>query len=244
MEKNNYKEAKIVRNEQIDGTIYLMELEGDFEGLPGQFYMLRAWDEYPLLPRPLSIYDLEENKISFLYDVVGKGTKIMSSLKEGSTMDILGPLGNGFTIEEDKNIALVAGGIGLAPMKFLAKTLKGKVDLYAGFRNSSYLMDDFKKYTDNIIVTTNNGNEGRKGFVTDYIKDDYDIVYACGPNPMMNSLKNLNLSAKSYYSLEAHMACGIGACLGCAVNTTAGVKRVCHEGPVFNGDEVIFDAES
>ena len=244
MVKNNYVSAKIIRNEKVDEGIYLMELEGKFEGNPGQFYMLKAWKEYPLLPRPLSIYDLDEEKISFLYAVVGKGTGIMSDLKTGAKIEVLGPLGNGFPLEEDKKIALVAGGIGLAPMKYLARKLKGNIDLFAGFRSSSYLMDDMSEFVDNITVTTNNGNEGEKGFVTDYIKDEYDIVYACGPNPMMNSLKNLNLTAKSYYSLEAHMACGIGACLGCAVETTKGIKRVCHEGPVFKGEEVIFDVES
>lgn len=242
MEKNKYIEAKIIRNEQIDESIYLMELEGNFKGVPGQFYMLKGWKDYPLLPRPLSIYDLDDEKISFLYAVVGKGTGILSNLRINAKIELLGPLGNGFPILEDKKIALVAGGIGLAPMKYLARNLKGQVDLYAGFRNSSYLMDDMKEFVDNIIVTTNTGLEGNKGFVTDYIEDKYDIVYACGPNPMMNSLKRLNLKAKSYYSLEAHMACGIGACLGCAINTTNGVKRVCHEGPVFPGEEVIFDA--
>ncbi|MDL2311171.1 dihydroorotate dehydrogenase electron transfer subunit [Peptostreptococcaceae bacterium OttesenSCG-928-C18] len=242
MEKNNYVSAEIIKNEKIDEGIFLMELKGKFDGVPGQFYMLRAWEEYPLLPRPLSIFDLDDEKISFLYAVVGKGTGIMSNLKEGSKIEVLGPLGNGFKLEENKKIALVAGGIGLAPMKYLARKLKGKVDLFAGFRNSSYLMDEMKEYVDDIIVTTNSGNEGNKGFVTDFIKDEYDVIYACGPNPMMNSLKKLNLSAKSYYSLEAHMACGIGACLGCAVETTKGIKRVCHDGPVFDGEEVILDA--
>ncbi|WP_099203107.1 dihydroorotate dehydrogenase electron transfer subunit [Miniphocaeibacter massiliensis] len=244
MEKNNYVSAKILRNEKIDEGIFIMELEGNFQGVPGQFYMLRAWDEYPLLPRPISIFDLDDEKITFLYAVVGKGTGIMADLKEGASMQILGPLGNGFPLEDNKKIALVAGGIGLAPMKYLARKLNGKVDLFAGFRNSSYLMDEMKEFVDNVIVTTNDGNEGKKGFITDYIKDEYDVVYACGPNPMMNSLKNLSLNAKSYYSLEAHMACGIGACLGCAIETTKGIKRVCHEGPVFNGEEVIFDVES
>lgn len=244
MEKNNYIEGKIIKNEQIDNDIFLIELEGNFKGDPGQFYMVRGWDEYPLLPRPLSIFDLEDNKIAFLYQVVGKGTGILSNLKKGAKVEILGPLGNGFPIVNNKKVALVSGGIGLAPMKYLARNLKCKVDLFAGFRTSSYLMDEMSNFVDNIIVTTNDGNEGKKGFVTDYIEDRYDVIYACGPNPMMNSLKNLNLKAKSYYSLEAHMACGIGACLGCAINTTKGIQRVCHEGPVFDGNEVIFDVES
>ncbi len=244
MEKNNYTSAKIIRNEEVGKDIFLMELEGNFDGDPGQFYMLRAWNEYPLLPRPLSIFDLEEGKISFLYAVVGKGTGILSDLKDGAEIEILGPLGNGFPLEENKKVALVAGGIGLAPMKYLARKLNCKVDLYAGFRSSSYLMNEMKEFVDEVIVTTNDGNEGKKGFVTEHIEDKYDLIYACGPNVMMNSLKELELNAKSYYSLEAHMACGIGACLGCAVETTKGIKRVCHEGPVFNGEEVIFDAES
>lgn len=242
MEKNKYRKARIIKNKKISDSIYIMELEGNFKGNPGQFYMLRGWKEYPLLPRPLSIYDLEENKIVFLYAVVGSGTEILANLKIDTTIEILGPLGNGFPIFENKKIALVTGGIGLAPMKFLAKNLQGKVDLYSGFRNRSYLMDDMKEYVDNIYITTNTGFEGKRGFVTDYIKNEYDIIYACGPNSMMESLKKLNLKSESYYSLEAHMACGIGACLGCSINTTKGIKRVCHEGPVFKGEEVIFDA--
>lgn len=242
MDKKNYKNSKIILNQHIQDDIYLLELEGKFDGKPGQFYMLRAWDDSPILPRPLSIYDLEENKISFLYKVVGKGTTILSELKEGANIKILGPLGNGFPIENINKCAIVAGGIGIAPFMYLVKTLKCKIDLFAGFYDKSYLMEDFKKHVDNIHVTTVTGREGHKGLVTDIIKDEYDYIFACGPNAMMQSLQKRELSGNSYYSLEAHMACGIGACYGCAIETTKGVKRVCHEGPVFKGEEVVFDA--
>ena len=242
MEKNNYKKGNIIKNVNIFDNIYLMEIEGDFKGLPGQFYMLRAWSEFPLLPRPLSIHDLYDGKISFLYAVVGKGTDIFSNLKPGNTIEILGPLGNGFPLFNDKKIALVSGGIGLAPMKFLARELKGKIDLYAGFKTASYGINNMKDYVDNIIISTYDGKEGLKGYSTDFVEDKYDIVYACGSNTMIKALNRRNLKAKSYYSLESHMACGIGACYGCVIETKMGMKRVCHDGPVFSDDEVIFDA--
>lgn len=242
MEKKNYKDSKIILNKHIQDDIYLMELEGKYEGKPGQFYMLRAWDDSPLLPRPLSIYDLEENKISFLYKVVGKGTGILSELKEGAYIKILGPLGNSFPTEGVGNCAIVAGGIGIAPFMYLAKSLEGKIDIYAGFYDKSYLMEEFAKHVDNVNITTITGEEGHKGLVTDIIEDKYDYIFACGPNPMMQSLQKRELSGKSFYSLESHMACGIGACYGCAIETTKGVKRVCHEGSIFKGEEVIFDA--
>ncbi len=244
MEKNNYKDSKIILNKKIQEDIYLIELDGDFQGEPGQFYMLRAWNDSPLLPRPLSIYDLEDGKISFLYKVVGKGTTILSELKEGAYIKLLGPLGNSFPIENVEKCAIVAGGIGLAPFMYLVKKLDANIDLYAGFYDKSYLMDEFAKHTNNVNITTITGIEGHKGLVTDIIEDKYDHIFACGPNPMMQSLQKRELSGKSYYSLESHMACGIGACYGCAIETTKGIKRVCHEGPIFNGEEVIFYAEN
>lgn len=242
MEKNTYRKVKILKNEKISCDIFLIELEGKFKGKPGQFYMLRGWNEYPLLARPISIHDLEENKITFLYQVVGKGTKIISKLKINDTLQLLGPLGNSFPINsKNKNIAIVSGGIGIAPMKYLAKRLKGNIDLYAGFKDEDYLIDELSYLFKNTIISTETGRVGKKGFITEFIKDKYDVIYACGPNPMMQSLNKLNLQSLSYYSMEANMACGIGACLGCSIETKNGIKRVCHDGPIFESKEVIFN---
>lgn len=243
MENKEYKAAKIIENQKIQEDIYRITLEGDFEGVPGQFYMVKAWELDPLLPRPFSIHDLHGGKISFLYQVVGKGTEILSRIKVGETVELLGPLGNGFPIEGE-NIALVAGGIGLAPMKFLARRIKEEqksFQLFVGFRTDPYLMDEMKKFATKIHIATDDGSVGYHGFVTQIIPDAFDTVYACGPNVMMQSLKQLGLCAKEYYSLEAHMACGIGACLGCSIRTTKGMQRVCHEGPVFLKEEVLFE---
>lgn len=238
MENKKYTKAKILENVEVSKNVFKLVLEGKFKGNPGQFYMLKSWEESPLLPRPFGICDLKDNSITFLYEVVGKGTGIMSSLRVGEYMEILGPLGNGFEIFENKKSAIVSGGIGIAPMIYLSKFLKN-VDLYTGFRDTPYMTNAFENISKNII-STDTGSYGEKGFITDFVEDKYDVIYACGPNPMMRSLKNRNLSAKEYYSLEAHMACGIGACLGCTVKTVNGLKRVCKDGPIFEKDEVIF----
>lgn len=241
--KSAYISSEIILNAEIAPGIYLMKLKGNYEGCPGQFYMLRAWERYPLLSRPLSICDKDEESITFLYQVVGKGTTHLSKLKPGEMVQILGPLGQGFPLDhlEDKKIALVCGGIGIAPMLYLAKNLK-IFDFFAGFRNEPYFVTEFQKRADFTQISSETGHYGEKGYITQFIPDEYDVVFACGPNPMMQSLKSLKLKARVYLSLEAHMACGIGACLGCAVKTVNGVKRVCHEGPVFLAEEVEIDA--
>ncbi len=237
---NKYVDCEILLNEEVSKGIFKLILKGNFEGKPGQFYMLRAWDDSPLLPRPLSICDLDYDCITFLYAVVGKGTSIVSSLKEGEKVKILGPLGNGFELHPEAKCAIVAGGIGIAPMKYLSRNLKN-VDLYVGYRDSVYMEDEILNKK-NTIISTEDGSVGLKGYITEFVKDEYDYIYVCGPNPMMKSLKDKNLNATEFYSLEAHMACGIGACLGCTINTINGLKRVCKDGPVFEKSEVIFDA--
>lgn len=242
MEDKGYKKGIILSNEKVGKDVYKMVLKGDFEGKPGQFFMLKAWNGYPLLARPLSICDKDEETITFLYLIVGKGTEILSKLHKDDEVDLLGPLGNGFQLEKGKKIALVAGGIGIAPLLYLAKSLEGSVDLYAGYKYEPYFTEEFESCTDNIYISTEDGKFGTKGYVTSIIKDEYDFVYVCGPNSMMEAVQKLELQANVYLSLEAHMACGIGACLGCGVKTIDGVKRVCYDGPVFKASEVIFDA--
>lgn len=241
-DKKGYINATIIENKNIGSNVYKMKVKGNISGNPGQFYMLKGWKDYPLLPRPLSICDIEDDEITFLYLKIGKGTELLSKLKEGINIELLGPLGNGFKINNDKNkkVAIVAGGIGIAPMKYLSKNLSGNIDLYCGFSTGKYFLSEMEDYVDEIVISTDDGSYGYKGFITDIVKDDYDIIYACGPNPMMKSLVNRNLNADIYISLESKMACGIGACLGCAISTTKGIKRVCHDGPVFNSKEVIF----
>lgn len=242
MEDKGYKKGIILSNEKVGKDVYKMVLKGEFEGKPGQFYMLKAWNGYPLLARPLSICDKDDKTITFLYLIVGKGTEILSKLHAEDEIDLLGPLGNGFEIKKGKKIALIAGGIGIAPLLYLAKSLEGSIDLYAGFKYEPYFTDEFENFTEEILISTEDGNTGVKGYVTNLVKDEYDQVYVCGPNSMMKAVQELNLNSEVFLSLEAHMACGIGACLGCGVKTSEGVKRVCYDGPVFEASEVIFDA--
>lgn len=240
--RNSYKEGIIQSNIEISKDIYEIILDGDFQGVPGQFYMVRGWEALdPFLARPISIADLEDGKIKFLYEVKGRGTHIISKLKKGDKLSVLGPLGNGFDLNTKGKIALISGGIGIAPMLYLAKSLQGKVDLYCGFRDNPYFLEIIGQYVDNIFVATDNGVMGHKGFVTELFNPmEYDLVYTCGPTPMMKVAMNIcRDKVPLYVSMENRMACGIGACLGCTVETIRGIERVCKEGPVFRGVDII-----
>lgn len=244
--KNTYTDGIIISNEEIENNIYKIVLDGDFSGEVGQFFMLRGWEGLdPLLPRPISIADMnDDGQLTLLYEVRGRGTHIISKLRQGDKLSLLGPLGSGFNITgQEKNVALVSGGVGIAPLLYLSRKLNCKVDLYCGFRDVSYFTNEFSKYVENIYITTETGTEGHKGFVTDILDTKkYDSIYSCGPIPMMNSLYNITDDInKLQLSMESRMACGIGACLGCTIKTTKGMKRVCKEGPVFSGSEVCFN---
>lgn len=241
--KKGYEDGIIIANEEISPNIYEVTLDGDFKGKPGQFYMVRGWNGLdPLLPRPISISNLIEGKITFLYEVRGRGTHIISKLKEGDKLRVLGPLGNGFDYGTNKRIAIVSGGIGIAPMLYLAKNLKSNIDLYAGFRSESYYLDSFSADVKNIHVSTEDGSEGYKGYIVDLLQaEEYDLVYTCGPVPMMKAvIEKCKGKVPVYLSMESRMACGVGACLGCGIETTNGIERVCVEGPVFSAEEVVF----
>ena len=240
--KDSYRDGIIISNTEISPNIYEVILRGNFQGKPGQFYMIKGWESLgPFLPRPISIADLEAGKITFLYEARGKGTHIISKLREGDSLSVLGPLGNGFDLEEKGKVAIISGGIGIAPMLYLAKQLKGDVDLYCGFRNKSYFQDKIEPYVNNVHISTEDGSVGHKGFVTELFNpEEYDLVLTCGPSPMMEVvMKMCKDIVPLHISMESRMACGIGACLGCTVETTRGMERVCKEGPVFKAEEVI-----
>lgn len=241
--KETYKDGIIYSNTEISPNIYDLTLEGDFQGKPGQFYMVRGWNGLdPFLPRPISIADLENGKIKLLYEVRGRGTHIISKLKKGDKLSILGPLGNGFNVKEEGKIALITGGVGIAPMLYLTKNLSADIDIFSGFRNNAYFLDQIKPYVKDIFIATEDGSTGHKGFVTElFDPNKYDLVYTCGPTPMMEVvIKMCKDIVPVYASMENRMACGIGACLGCTVETIRGMERVCKEGPVFLGKEVIL----
>ena len=227
---------KILKNEYVGEDMYLMEVEGSFKGEMGQFYMLRAWDNYPLLSRPISIHDISENSISFLYKVFGEGTKILSKLKPEDTIKLEGPYGNGYEKVEGK-VALVGGGIGIAPLYLVAKNIEN-CDAYLGFRNEPILVDKYEEICNDVNLAVGNT------FVTDIIDvNKYDYILTCGPTPMMEKLVKMaeGTNTKVMVSLENHMACGVGACLVCTCKTKFGNKKTCKDGPVFRGEDVIFN---
>ncbi|GAA0077693.1 dihydroorotate dehydrogenase electron transfer subunit [Clostridium sp. CTA-5] len=238
-----YRKSKVISNEKVVDNIYKMVCEDENNIKAGQFYMLKL-NGQTLLPRPISICERDDNKITFVYAVVGKGTEEFSKLKQGEYINLTGPLGNGFNLEEDLGkVAIVAGGIGTAPMVEVSKRLREKnkdkiIDIYAGYRDEVYLVDELSKYANKVEVTTNTGKHGYKGFVTDILKaEEYDTVLCCGPEIMMKKVIEIckEKNVKIYVSMEKHMACGVGACLVCTCKTKGGNKRTCKDGPVFDG---------
>jgi dihydroorotate dehydrogenase electron transfer subunit len=233
---------------------------------PCQFIMVRCVNScQPFLRRPFSIHSVKGSNIEILYEVIGEGTKVLLQKKTCEYLDIIGPLGNGFDLRKEKPI-LVAGGIGVAPLLFLAERLKVKgqgCKVLIGARTKKEILceKEFKALGYNVRIATDDGSKGYKGFVTDLLygviakcrgnpcgcpfragASPAPTIYACGPQPMLKEVaaiaKRFNISAQ--VSLETHMACGIGACLGCVVETKDGYKLVCKEGPVFNAREIIW----
>ena len=238
-----YTQGKILLNEEIQNGIYKMVVEDKNEAKAGQFYMLKH-NGATLLPRPISVCETNGETLTFVYAVVGAGTKEYADLRVGDSISLNGPLGNGFNVEEDLGrVALVSGGIGTAPMLEVSKKLRQnnpnvKIDFYAGFRDDIYLIDEIKEYVDEVFVSTNTGKHGHKGFVTEILDlDKYDTVLCCGPEVMMKRVVEMckEKQVKVYVSMEKHMACGVGACLVCTCKTTDGNKRTCKDGPVFDG---------
>lgn len=243
----SYSVNNVIQNININGNIYRLKVEGNFNVLPGQFFMLRVWENEPLLSRPISIHDADEHSISFLYEIKGEGTRILGKLKCDDKVELLGPLGNGFDTEKMQGkIAIVSGGIGIAPMLYTAKNIaNAQIDVYAGFRDKVYTVNELGEYVDNIYISTDIGTHGHRGFITDLFNPlEYNLVLCCGPEIMMGKvIKICNACATPVYvSMESHMACGVGACLVCTCKTVNGMKRTCKDGPIFWGGDVLIDA--
>ncbi len=211
----------------------------------------------PLLKRPFSIHRRTGSDIRILYRVAGRGTDILSRKRPGDVLQIIGPLGNSFPVGRSrKNIILVAGGVGIAPVFALAEgliaSLKKPVLFYGAKTGSGLLcIEELNSIGIETHICTDSGDTGRKGPVTailrEFIQGNPSVsedccIYACGPEPMLRSLSALaaEYGLRGYAALEQNMACGIGACLGCIVNTTGGYKRVCREGPVFPMNEILW----
>lgn len=234
-----YRNVMVLENTQLTRDMYEMKVEVADLPQSGQFYMLRAWGGVPYLPRPFSVCDADGKSLSFLYQRVGKGTEIMSRMRPGDHVDILGPLGKGYPLKEGK-VAIIGGGVGIAPLLYLAKNLKGPLDVYLGFKEEAFFIERFKPQAREVFISTENGSRGHLGLITELLRDEYDAAYACGNMLMMKSVKE-KITGLLYLSLESHMACGIGACLACVQKTVQGQQCVCKDGPVFESEEVLFD---
>jgi dihydroorotate dehydrogenase electron transfer subunit len=272
--------GEIIANGEVAPEHYLLsvELPQSFPTpSPGQFVMVRAAGrDEPLLNRPLSVYGFHRNPnyavLDLLYRVCGKGTTLLSCLDHGDRLQILGPLGHGFDMAPHKqNIILVAGGVGIAPITYLAfhygihdRTKPGtdpngavrKIIGYIGAKCCDNLVgrERLEMYCSEVKISTDDGSHGCCGFVTDMLLADLDsyhdgnsIIYACGPTSMMQALAEILKDRKisCHVSIEERMACGIGACLGCAVQVTNAAggyafKRGCQEGPVFDIKEIVW----
>jgi len=234
--------APVLSNAAVSPGVFHLTVCGSFPAQPAQFYMLRAWQLDPLLGRPMSVFERTEEQIAFLYEVRGRGTELLSRLKSRDELSLFGPLGNGWERSAGR-IALIGGGCGIAPLLHTAKMF-GEVDLYLGFRDRPFLVEMFAQAATQLVVTSETGYDARMGVVTDgFDPVGYEACYACGPHGMLKTLARMCHAAgvPLFVSLEERMACGIGACLGCAVKTIEGTRRVCLDGPVFRAAEMIWD---
>lgn len=252
----------VLSQKEIATHIFDMWIETSLakEAKPGQFICVYPQDRSTLLPRPISICEVKDDRsaLRIVYRVAGQGTEEFSKYKEGDQIAILGCLGNGFPYQEaeGKKVFLMGGGIGVPPILQLAKEMKAEKQIIVGYRDSQlFLYDDLKNYG-SVYVATEDGSEGpngsktTKGNVMNAIEEnglDADLIYACGPMPMLRAIKQYAEAhgIKAYISLEEHMACGVGACLGCVVKTKkvdhhshVHNARICTDGPVFEAEEV------
>ncbi len=228
-------ELKVIDNIEITNDIYLLKLESDVKVIAGQFFMLKAANTDTTLYRPISIFDSSDSEISFLYMIRGSGTKALSKLKRGDSLLVHGPYGNGFTNTNEK-LALVGGGIGMAPLYMCAKNNPDS-KIYIGVRSDRYTSQDIsniKSIFDGVDVHIKVG-----GTVIDDIDfKRFEGVFCCGPTGMMKAISSYH--DNTYVSLENHMGCGVGACLSCSCKTTLGMKKTCKDGPVFRAEEVVW----
>ena len=266
--KNFQLKVRIISNKRFRDNYWHLEFASGViarSACPGQFVNIRVSDGLePLLRRPISIRGARGARIKLFYEALGKGTRQLSSRKPGELLDIIGPLGNGFNLTPNTyNLTpiLVAGGMGVAPLVFLAekltkpgtRNLKSRTLVLIGAKTKAKVLcaKEFKEFGCEVKIATDDGSCGFKGKVTELLKQILlknsktkklkNLIYACGPRPMLKAIAEIARENKisSQLSLEEHMACGIGACLGCVVPTKSGYKRACKDGPVFSGEELI-----
>lgn len=232
---------EIIDNSPLADGVFRLRLRGDTSAIvnAGQFVNIKI--DGTFLRRPLSVCDVEGDTLTVAYRVVGEGTEILSGMQSGR-LRLLTGLGNGFDLSAagDKPL-LIGGGMGFTPMYLLAKRLEN-VTVILGFNTASEVVyeEEFRALGANVIVSTADGSYGKKGFVTDAMKElDYSYFYACGPEAMFAAI-NTVAKSEGEFSFEARMGCGFGACMGCTCETIAGAKRICKDGPVLKRSEIIW----
>ena len=250
MVKYDVQDCLLTAKYQLTPTIYDFRLKNEELAeltRPGQFVHILIPGK--TLRRPISVCDVENGEIRIVFEVRGEGTAILAECNTGSLINIIAPLGNGFETDKTKKTVFIGGGIGVPPMLYSAKNGGEGSVVINGFRDKSavILSKDFRSTGLRVIETTDNGSYGIHGFVTEPLKEviaDMDRVCACGPMPMLKNIAKIakEFNKPCFVSLEQRMACGVGACLGCAVAIKDGdsirYKHVCKEGPVFSGEEV------
>jgi dihydroorotate dehydrogenase electron transfer subunit len=262
-----FQETQIQDIKSLTGDIYLLRFSSPLlasQALPGQFLMVRPSKFLePLLPRPFSIHRVRGNQIELLFKIVGQGTRRLAELRPGDFLEVRGPLGKGFSFTPGQEPLLVAGGMGVAPLLFLAETWKrsqkkglmNKPKLFIGAKTQKELLclKEFEQAGVEIWAATEDGSLGEKGLVTALLKKKLQkptanqVLFVCGPNPMLKAVGSwaVQKGIPCQLSLERRMACGLGACLGCVVarkeNTGFIYVNVCQEGPVFEAREVLWD---
>ncbi len=233
-------------NRILTESVYEMKLSGDISAVknPGQFVNISIDGCY--LRRPVSVCDVDGDTLTLIYKVVGKGTERLSKYAAGEKIDTLVGLGNGYDLSlSGEKPLLIGGGVGVPPMYLLAKKLveKGvKPTVILGFNTKSEIFyeEEFKTLGATVYVTTADGSYGKKGFVTDIMKDlDYTYFYTCGPMPMFKAIEKI-AKGSGEFSFEERMGCGFGACMGCSCKTKYGNKRICKDGPVLKREEIVW----
>lgn len=237
---------QIIENIPLTSNVYQMTLQGDTSEIttPGQFINIQL-DGF-FLRRPISVCDVNNDLLTIIYKVVGKGTQKMSQM-QGGQMDVLTGLGNGYDLSKSGDTpVLIGGGVGVPPMYLLCKKLisMGKhVQVVLGFntKDEVFYEDAFTQLGANVTVTTVDGSYGTKGFVTDAMANmEYSYFYACGPEPMLKAIYKVSKTS-GQMSFEKRMGCGFGACMGCSCKTITGYKRICKEGPVLEKEEILWE---
>lgn len=248
---------KILANTKVSGVYHRLVLDAPAlakAARPGQFIHIKVADGLePLFRRPFSIFRAHLGQVEIFYEPVGKGTRLLAAKNKGETLDVLGPLGKPFTMpgRSVKEIVFIAGGIGVAPFMIFSDVIKshkaGKVLLYGGRdKGHTFSLAEFNKNGIKTFIATDDGSEGVKGRVSELFSKikiaPTTMIYACGPRSMIAAVKAFALEhgLPGEASMEEVMACGLGACLGCSIPTSKGFKTVCHDGPVFSLEELVF----